>query len=166
MLCGFVESQNYLSRLLDFFQTCLPKKVSFFRTVTRHMAYPGGKAQVKRHILAILNSPLFDGWEYGEFFFGMGHVGSGVTNKSLYHFSDLSPRLIALHEAVQRAGVKALPGNLSKKEYERLRVLDRVDAKSAAAAFLYTWQGKEWAGTATSATGDATPRHASAISPP
>jgi site-specific DNA-adenine methylase len=108
------------------------------------MAFQGGKGYGKRYILHVLNHPRYDGWEYGEFFFGMGHIGSGVTNKSLYHFSDLSPRLISLHRAVQQG--ESLPKNISKTEYNRLKEQDGNDFKSAAAAYLYTWQGKEWGG--------------------
>ena len=109
------------------------------------MAYQGGKALVKEYILRVLNHPVFDGWDFGDVFFGMGHIGSGVKNKRSYHFSDLSPRLVALHDAVRQHGVEALP-HISKTKYDALRALDGNDAISGAAAYLYTWQGKEWGG--------------------
>ena len=109
------------------------------------MAYPGGKANVARHLLPIFNHPLFDGCEYGEFFIGMAHTFAGVKNKSLYHANDLSAKLIRLHEAVQQDGVKSLP-RISRDEYESLRREDGDDLASAVGAFVYSFLGKEWGG--------------------
>ena len=38
------------------------------------MSYVGGKARGSSHILATLNDPRFDGYDYLEPFVGMGHV--------------------------------------------------------------------------------------------
>ena len=48
------------------------------------MSYIGGKARGSQHILAVLNHPHFDGYDYVEPFVGMGHVLRRVTNKRSY----------------------------------------------------------------------------------
>ena len=50
------------------------------------MSYIGGKARGASHILAVLNDPRFDGYDYLEPFVGMGHVLRRVVNKRSYAF--------------------------------------------------------------------------------
>ena len=112
------------------------------------MAYQGGKGRVKGKILPVLNHPLLNWWEYAELGCGMLHIGAFVTNKHSYHFLDLSLRLVTLHRAIQRWGTDILPSFVSKERYMTLKAQDGNDLESAAAAYLYSYEGKEWGGYA------------------
>ena len=65
------------------------------------MSYVGGKARGAAHILAVLNDPRFDGYDYLEPFVGMGHVLRRVVNKRRYAASDAEPLVVALLRGVQ-----------------------------------------------------------------
>ena len=49
--------------------------------VSNNMSYVGGKARGSAHILHLLNSPLFDGYDYLEPFVGYAHILHRVKNK-------------------------------------------------------------------------------------
>ena len=58
------------------------------------MSYVGGKANSAKHILAVLNHPMFDGMDYVEPFVGYAHVLRRVENKRTYAASDENSLLI------------------------------------------------------------------------
>ena len=70
-----------------------------------HMAYLGSKSAVKKLLQRFMNHTSLDGWEYGELFGGFGHSFGVVNKKSLYHMSDLSPKLVRLYKAVQQTAI-------------------------------------------------------------
>ena len=107
------------------------------------MSYIGGKARGSQHILAVLNHPQFDGFDYVEPFVGMGHVLRRVTNKRSYNASDANPLVMRLLTAVQ-AG-EALPP-ITKARYAQLRAETEPTLERAVAAFQYSYNGREWGG--------------------
>ena len=108
------------------------------------MSYIGGKARGASHILAVLNDPRFDGYDYLEPFVGMGHVLRRVANKRSYVASDGNALVVRLLRAVQ-AG-EALP-RITRERYAQLRAA-RGDAslERAVAAFQYSFNGREFGG--------------------
>ena len=126
------------------------------------MSYIGGKARGSKHILAVLNDPRLDGYDYLEPFVGMGHVLRRVVNKRSYTASDANPLVMRLLAAIQ-AG-EALP-QISRERYAQLRVehaashassvergeasllvSDAADLETAVAAFQYCFNGREFGG--------------------
>lgn len=109
------------------------------------MAYVGGKAVGARHILDVLNHPMFDDMDYLEPFVGYGHVLRRVARKRSYEASDDNPLLVCLLRGLQSG--RKLP-SITAGRYARLRARRNVDFPSAVAAFAYSYNGKEWGGYA------------------
>ena len=107
------------------------------------MSYIGGKARGSKHILAVLNDPRFDGYDYVEPFVGMAHVLRRVANKRTYSASDANPLVMRLLAAVQAD--EALPA-ISKERYAQLRARGEPSLERAVAAFQYSYNGREWGG--------------------
>lgn len=107
------------------------------------MSYVGGKARGAAHILAVLNDPRFDDYDYVEPFVGMGHILHRVVNKRVYVASDANPLVIRLLRAVQ-AG-KSLP-KITRKRYEEVRHKADSSLERAVAAFQYSFNGREFGG--------------------
>ena len=85
------------------------------------MSYVGGKARGASHILAVLNHPRYDGYDYLEPFVGYAHVLHRVRNKRSYTASDANPLVAALLSGVQRG--EALPP-ITRARYAQLKVAD------------------------------------------
>ena len=108
------------------------------------MSYIGGKARGSKHILAVLNDPRLDGYDYLEPFVGMGHVLRRVANKRSYTASDANPLVMRLLTAIQDR--EALPP-VSNERYAELRAAtDEVSIERACAAFQYSFNGREFGG--------------------
>lgn len=107
------------------------------------MSYLGGKAKSAEHILAVLNHPMFDGMDYVEPFVGYAHVLRRVEHKRSYQASDSNPLLMTLLRAVQEG--RTIP-HITEKEYNTLKYQKGSSLRRAAAAFTYSFNGKEWGG--------------------
>ena len=83
----------------------------------KHMTYPGGKARAK-HVLEVLNDPVFDKMNYLEPFVGLGHVLYRVENKKSYTASDNAENVIVLLSDLQK--YKRFP-HIDAKLYRQLK---------------------------------------------
>lgn len=109
------------------------------------MAYVGGKSTSAEHIIAILNNPAFDNYEYIEPFCGYCHILRRVVNKKSYTASDNNDLLITLLKHVQKT--KGQHPTITKSEYATLRKAPLKDKLRAAyAAFCYSYNGKFFGG--------------------
>lgn len=109
------------------------------------MSYIGGKARGSSHILAVLNDPRFDGYDYIEPFVGMAHVLRRVLHKRSYAASDANPLVMRLLMAIQ-AG-EPLP-SITRERYTQLKRADGAEPslERAVAAFQYSFNGREFGG--------------------
>ena len=108
------------------------------------MSYVGGKARGASHILAVLNHPRYDGYDYLEPFVGYAHVLHRVRNKRSYAASDANPLVASLLRGVQRG--EALPP-ITRARYAQLKaaVFD-ASFERAVAAYQWSFNGKEFGG--------------------
>lgn len=81
------------------------------------MTYPGGKAMAK-HVLEVLNDPVFDNMEYIEPFVGLGNILYRVENKKSYKAGDNAANVIDLLSYLQKH--KRFP-NIDAKIYRHLK---------------------------------------------
>ena len=108
------------------------------------MSYVGGKARGAEHILAVLNHPAFDGYDYLEPMVGYGHILHRVRNKRSYAASDANPLVVSLLRGVQRG--EALPP-ITRARYAQLKAAkDDASFERAIAAFQWSFNGKEFGG--------------------
>jgi DNA adenine methylase len=109
------------------------------------MAYLGGKAKSADHILAVLNNPVFDNYNYIEPFCGYCHILRRVKNKKTYTISDNNRLLIVLLKHIQKT--KNKHPTITKQEYITLKENTKKNPlKSAYAAFCYSYNGKYFGG--------------------
>lgn len=81
------------------------------------MTYPGGKAMAK-HVLEMLNDPVFDNMDYVEPFVGLGNVLYRIENKKSYTASDNAENVIDLLSDLQK--YKRFP-HIDAKLYRQLK---------------------------------------------
>jgi DNA adenine methylase len=109
------------------------------------MAYLGGKAKSSEHILSVLNSDFFNGYDYIEPFCGYCHIVRRVENKKSYTISDNNELLIVLLKHIQ--DTKGEHPIITKDEYTQLRINPKLNKlKAAYAAFCYSYNGKYFGG--------------------
>ena len=107
------------------------------------MSYVGGKAKGSDFILDVLNNPIFDGYPYMEPFVGYCHILRRVSRKREYRASDNNPLLLCLLKAIQDG--EPIP-HVTRQEYASLKSEKGVNLRRAAAAFTYSFNGKEFGG--------------------
>jgi DNA adenine methylase len=109
------------------------------------MAYLGGKSKGAEHILDVLNSPLFDSYDYIEPFCGYCHILRRVVKKRSYKASDNNELLLVLLKHIQET--KNQHPTITREEYAKLRQNPNSNKLRAAyAAFCYSYNGKYFGG--------------------
>ena len=104
------------------------------------MAYLGGKATSADHILALLNNPVFDDYDYIEPFCGYCHILRRITKKKSYTASDNNEYLIVLLKHIQKT--KGKHQTVTKSEYKDIKEHpDRDKLRTAYAGFTYSYHG-------------------------